>query len=110
MLIIDIYTFLHDTFTQNDDDVCLQPGCFTLMVSICSALIVDIFFFLLLSFFLIQLNRPSFWIMPPSPFYFVTREITSEAQRNFPLCDSVINKHTVNKINNKQDAGLKITL
>ena len=46
----------------------------------------------------------------PSPFYFVTREITSEAQRNFPLCDSVIKKHTVNKINNKQDTGLKITL
>jgi len=41
---------------------------------------------------------------------FVTREITSEARRNFPLCDSVINKHTVNKINNKQDTGLKLTL
>ena len=56
VLIIDIYTCLHDTFIQNDDDVCLQPGCTALTVSVYSALIVDIFFFLLLSFFLIQLN------------------------------------------------------
>ena len=56
VLIIDIYTCLHDTFIQNNDDVCLLPGYMTLMVSVCSALIVDIFFFLLLSFFLIQLN------------------------------------------------------
>ena len=56
VLIIDIYTCLHDTFIQNDDDVCLQPGCMALTVSVCSALIVDIFFFLLLYFFLIQLN------------------------------------------------------
>ena len=56
VLIIDIYTCLHDTFIQNDDDVCLQPGCMALTVSVCSALIVDIFFFLLLSSFLVQLN------------------------------------------------------
>ena len=56
VLIVDIYTCLHDTFIQNDDDVCLQPGRMALTVSVCSALIVDIFFFLLLSFFLIQLN------------------------------------------------------
>ena len=45
--------------------------------------------------------------MPHFPFHFVTREITSKARRNFPMCDSVINKLTVNKINNKQDTGLK---
>ena len=75
----------------------------TLMVSVCSALIVDIFFFfphtVKLTFVLDHALSPS---------HFVTREITSEARRNFPLCDSVINKHTVNKINNKQDTGLKL--
>ena len=42
MLIIDINTCLHDTCIQNDDDVCLQPGCMTLMVIKCLLTVVDI--------------------------------------------------------------------
>ena len=85
---IDIYTCLHHACIQNDDDVCLQPGCMTLTVSVCSTLtfaVVSFSYTVKLSFVLDH---------APSPFHFVTREITSEARTNFPLCGSVINKHT----------------
>ena len=76
----------------------------------CLLSFVDIFFLFAVVYFPYTVKLTFVLDHAPSPFHFVTREITSEARGNFPLCDSVVNKHTVNKINNKQDTVLKITL
>ena len=77
VLIIDIYTCLHDTFIQNDDDVCLQPGCMTLMVSVCSTL--WIFFLFAVVFFPYTVKLTFVLDHAHLPFSFCYPRITSAA-------------------------------